>query len=234
MCEVWEKVAIPGARLGSVKRILLTGFEAFGAYSTNPTLDFLNSFGGMAVGRARIHTAILPVHATEMPVQLRALLEDLLPDAVLLTGLAARRTQLSLERAALNILDFALPDNAGQQFEDEGVVPGGPAAYLSTLPLRAVLESWRDAGVPGYLHSSALPYLGNQAFYLARHWLGAQMPCGLLHVPANAALALAQPPDGLPMPYLPQTELRRGVEVVLRTLASAWGPVESGPLLPRT
>ena len=104
-------------------------------------------------------SALLPVDAARAPAALRDALEGLNPAAVLLTGLAAGRAQLSLERVALNVMDFRLPDNAGQTHRDRPIEAGGPDAVLSTLPLRAMLEGWRQAGVPGYVSDTAGLYL---------------------------------------------------------------------------
>lgn len=214
-----------------MNRILLTGFEAFGDHPSNPTLTALSAFDGQQIAGAQVFTQALPVDAAHMPGVLEEALERVQPRAVLLTGLAAGRAQLSLERAALNILDFRIPDNAGASFQDAELCPGGPDAYLSTLPLRAMLSAWRDAGVPGYVSGTAGLYLCNQAMYLARHHLtrhrpGPGVPCGFLHVPADESLALAQPPSKPPLPYLPQGEINRGIGLALAVLAGQVKSVE--------
>jgi len=207
-----------------MNRILLTGFEAFGDHPSNPTLTALAAFGNQQIAGAQIVTQALPVDAARMPGVLEEVLRRLRPQAVLLTGLAAGRVQLSLERAALNVLDFRIPDNAGVSFQDAELFPGGSDAYLSTLPLRAVLGAWQAAGLPGYISDTAGLYLCNQAMYLARHQLGPSVPCGFLHVPADETLALAQPSGKPPLPYLPQVEINRGIELALAVLA---GQLES-------
>ncbi|MCB1995775.1 MAG: pyroglutamyl-peptidase I, partial [Rhodoferax sp.] len=57
---------------------------------------------------------------------------------VVCLGLAAGRAALSLERVAINVQDARMPDNAGAEPVDAPVVPGGPAAYFSTLPIKAM------------------------------------------------------------------------------------------------
>ena len=63
-------------------------------------------------------------------------------------GLAASRRAISLERIAVNLDDARIPDNAGRQPIDVPVVRAGPAAYFSTLPvkaIRAAIESGKPA-----------------------------------------------------------------------------------------
>lgn len=201
-----------------VKTILLTGFEPFGGDDVNPSHLAALALDGAALPGARVVSAVLPVDTVRVAGALHAALERARPDAVLLTGLAAGRPWPSVERVAVNVLDFRAPDNAGQVRSGEPVVPGGPDAYLSGLPLAGILAAWRAAGVPGYVSDTAGLYLCNQSMYLARHVLGAGVPCGFLHLPANEAVALNA---RAPLPYLPQAEIERGVRVALGAIAAA-------------
>ncbi|VTP65280.1 DNA glycosylase/AP lyase Nei [Leclercia adecarboxylata] len=42
------------------------------------------------------------------------------------------------------------PDNRGQQPVDVAIVPDGPAAWFSTLPIKAMVAALREAGIPGF------------------------------------------------------------------------------------
>jgi hypothetical protein len=67
------------------------------------------------------------------------------------------------------VLDFPIPDNDGSQPAGEPVVEGGPAAYFATLPIKAILVAWREAGLPGYVSNTAGTYVCNQTFYHSLH-----------------------------------------------------------------
>jgi len=67
------------------------------------------------------------------------------PDAVLCLGQAGGRRALTPERVAVNLMDARIPDNEGAQPEDEPVIPGAPAAYFATLPVKAMAEAIRAA-----------------------------------------------------------------------------------------
>jgi pyroglutamyl-peptidase len=206
--------------------ILLTGFEPFGGSRSNPSQQVAADLDGLILPGlnqqgARVVSALLPVDAARAPAALDALLKQHQPDAVLLTGLASGRAQLSLERVALNVMDFRLPDNAGQIHSEQPISQGGPDALLSTLPLRSILAAWRAAGLPGYVSDTAGLYLCNLVMYhvrlrLSRSRVGPAVPAGFLHLPACEQLALE---SASPLPYLPQLELTRGVRLALETLA---------------
>ena len=201
--------------------LLLTGFERFHTHPSNPSAQAAEALDGQAAGQVQVVSALLPVEPQAAAAALRALLERHQPDAVLLTGLAAGRPQVTVERVALNVMDFLIPDNAGQTYRDLPACTekDAPAAYLSTLPLRAVVKGWHSAGIPGSISNTAGLYVCNFVLYHALHQLArlgrAQVPCGFLHVPANAELALAVSEDQPPLPYLPQEEITRAVRVAV-------------------
>jgi pyroglutamyl-peptidase len=181
--------------------ILVTGFEPFGGLGRNPTGEIALALGG----------AVLPVDYARVGEALDALLAKG-PRAVLLLGLAVGRSRLSLERVAINFRDGLRPDNAGRVPEGSELVPGGPAAYFSTLPLEAMHAALEKDGLPVEYSLSAGGYLCNAAFYLARHKLGKKpVPCGFVHMPPTPDLALAAEP----LPYERQLKaVERMVEVL--------------------
>jgi pyroglutamyl-peptidase len=104
---------------------------------------------------------------------------------VLCVGQAGGRAALGLERVAINVNDARIPDNDGQQPIDEPVVPGGPPAYFSTLPLKACVQALREAGLPAEVSNSAGTFVCNHVFYVLMHALADRpgVPAGFVHLP---------------------------------------------------
>ncbi len=170
-------------------KILFTGFEPFGANQRNPTAELVANLHQRPPAGLNLTAEVLPVDTHLAPQRLLDLLETVRPEMILLTGLAAGRTSLSLERVALNLLDFEIPDNAGLKIQDRPIEPEGPAAYFSTLPVRPLMEQMLAAGLPAMISNTAGAYLCNQVFYQALHWAAQQDPppaVGFLHVPQLA------------------------------------------------
>jgi pyroglutamyl-peptidase len=164
--------------------ILLTGFEAFGDGEKNPTAEIVQLLDGASVADHRVSGVKLPVTAAGAPEALREAIALHYPSLVLSLGLAGGRSMLALERIAINVLDFPIPDNGGSQPEGEPVVEDGPAAYFATLPVKAILAAWQEAGLPGYVSNTAGTYVCNQAFYHSLHHSGERgYRAGLIHVP---------------------------------------------------
>jgi pyroglutamyl-peptidase len=165
-------------------RVLVTGFEAFGESEKNPTAEIVRILDGGSIADHRVYGVALPVTAEGAPKALKKAVALHRPGLVLSLGLANGRSMLALERIAINVLDFPIPDNDGSQPTDEPVVEGGPAAYFATLPIKAILTTWREAGLPGYISNTAGTYVCNQTFYHSLHLSGEYgYRAGLIHVP---------------------------------------------------
>jgi pyroglutamyl-peptidase len=200
--------------------ILVTGFEPFGAYRDNPSQDVAKAVDGRRLGDHVVRAAVLPVHHAEARARVAALLAESEPAAVLHLGLAGARMRIALERVAVNVMDYALPDNAGYTATGEPCVPGGPAAYFSTLPLSAMLGALTAEGIPAYVSNTAGTYLCNQTLYTTLHAVaaaGAPTRVGFVHLPLLPSMVAA---SGLDEPSMDLGLVLRAVEVVLGVIAA--------------
>ncbi|WP_280495589.1 peptidase C15, partial [Nocardia farcinica] len=176
-----------------MSRVLLTGFGAYGEERDNPSGWIARRLDGIRVDGARVAGRVLPVDTEGVRSALVAAIDEVGPEIVLVTGVAPGRPSPAVERVAINVRDFPVPDINGHTPIDLPVEPGGPEAYLSTLPIKAIVDGWRAAGIPSYVSNTAGTYLCNQTFYLARHLCAAR--AGMVHIPATPArAAVAGPP----------------------------------------
>jgi pyroglutamyl-peptidase len=165
-----------------------------------------------------LHSAILPVDRQGGPATLLNAVRALHPDAIVCLGEAARRMAISIERVAINLLDYRMADNAGHQAIDEPIVPDGPAAYFVTLPVRAMLEAVRAAGIPAELSLSAGAFLCNQVTYELLHYLTTHqldIPAGFVHLPALPEQVTNAYP---PMPSMALATMTCGIRAVIGAL----------------
>jgi pyroglutamyl-peptidase len=206
-----------------VRTILVTGFEPFGAYSVNPTEGLAKAVDGRHVGDFTVVSAVLPVHHADAATRLGALLGEANPEAILHLGLAGGRARIALERVAVNVMDYEVADNAGFRASGEPCVPGGPTAYFSTLPVRAMLQALLDEGIPAYTSNTAGTYLCNQTLYGTLHAVRS-MPrpplVGFMHFPLLPAMVAAA---GLEQPSMDFPLMLRAVETVLGVIARGDG-----------
>jgi len=175
----------------TTRTVLLTGFQPFGGEQVNPSWQAVSALHGTRIAGHRVVARELPVAFGKSLKALRAALKETQPSLVICVGQAGGRAQLSLERVAINVDDARIPDNAGQQPIDAPVVADGPAAYFSTLPIKAMREALRGAGFPVEVSQTAGTYVCNHVFYGLMHALRRQraVRAGFIHIPYSPAQA---------------------------------------------
>lgn len=179
-------------------RVLLTGFEPFDGATSNPSAT--------AVGAAAtlLREQGVPTRALVLPVEfgragdvLAEAVRAERPAVVLATGLAAGRRGITPERVAINVRDARIPDGAGAQPVDEPVVSGGPVAYFSSLPIKALVAAGTERGVPASVSQTAGTFVCNDVFYRLMHLLTTDPALdgvrgGFVHVPGEDVVGPAE------------------------------------------
>lgn len=167
-----------------MRHILLTGFEPFGGERVNPSWELARALNGEVMAGARVVAVQLSCRFGVALTQLDEALARVRPVLALAVGQAGGRCDLSLERVAINVDDARIPDNAGAQPIDEPVVADGPAAYFSTLPIKAMVAGLRAAGYPASVSQTAGTFVCNHVFYGLQHHLAGQgVRSGFMHIP---------------------------------------------------
>ncbi|WP_449475162.1 pyroglutamyl-peptidase I [Streptomyces abikoensis] len=184
-------------------RVLLTGFEPFGGEEVNPSWEAVRAAAARPPEGLVLSTARLPCVFGDALDALREAVERTAPDLVLCVGQAGGRPGVTVERIAVNIDDARIPDNAGARPVDEPVVPGGPAAYFSTLPVKACVAAVREAGLPASVSQTAGTFVCNHVFYGLMHLAAIERPGmrgGFVHVPYAPAQVTDRALPSLPVP----------------------------------
>lgn len=199
-----------------MQTILLTGFEPFDQDSINPSWEAVRQLDGMQLGSdVQIVARKLPCAFATAGECLAELIAELRPAMVIATGLGPGRSDISIERVAINVNDAHIPDNLGEQPIDTAVVVDGPAAYFSTLTIKAMVKALREAGFAASVSQTAGTFVCNQVFYLLQHALiGTDVRSGFIHVP-NLPEQVAESE-----PSMPLVTLVAGLSIALQV---AWG-----------
>ena len=198
--------------VGGFPTVLVTGFDAFGGETINASAMALQALHGRQMGSHRLIAARLPtVFGASLQV-LRELLASHTPALVICLGQAGGRATLSLERIAINVNDARIADNARAQPVDTPVVEGGPAAYFTGLPVKAMLETLLREGIHAEVSQTAGTFVCNHVFYGLMHELATQRTLrqtrgGFIHMPWL-------PTQGQPSMRL--EEIVRGLELAIQ------------------
>ena len=179
----------------SNKTVLLTGFEPFNQESINPAWEAVRALEGWSEGGFAVEVRQLPCVFGEAGEVLKGAVEALNPSIVIAVGQAGGRCDVSVERIAINIDDAPIQDNRQRQLVDQPIVMDGPAAYFSTLPIKAIVHELRAAGLPASVSQTAGTFVCNHVFYSLMHLAAARLAEGG-HAPLRAGF--------IHIPYLPQ------------------------------
>lgn len=166
-----------------MKHLIITGFDPFGGETVNPAWEAVRRLPDALAGY-RLTKLEIP---TRFGLAARAVLdaaEQDAPDVILCVGQAGGRSAVTPERIAINLNDARIPDNGGFQPREQRIDPHGPDGIFATVPVSAMAQAIRDAGIPGQVSLSAGAFVCNDTLYrLLRHFEGTAIRIGFIHVP---------------------------------------------------
>ncbi|MFH1530971.1 MAG: pyroglutamyl-peptidase I [Pseudomonadota bacterium] len=164
--------------------VLMSGFEAFGGYETNPSMDALWDLEGQIIAGLEVHVVELPV---EWDVAWELLHDEIRtrhPRVVIATGMAGSH-EMRYETNAVN--EEWGEDNAGVDPKGGPVVQDGPETLAPTLPVELMAAAVEHAGLPTTISENAGTYLCNHVMYNLLYFAAIESPddllAGFIHVP---------------------------------------------------
>lgn len=180
-----------------MKTVLLTGFEPFGGETINPSGEIARQLHGTVIGQHQVVGALLPCVFGAAITELRKQIRATKPVLVICLGQAGGRSDITPERVAINVDDARIPDNAARQPVDRPIAKRGPAAYWSTLPIKAMVAALQQRGIPASVSQTAGTFVCNHVFYGLMHELCGQRKVrgGFIHVPFLPAQAQTGQPS---------------------------------------
>ncbi|MEB4676831.1 pyroglutamyl-peptidase I [Enterobacteriaceae bacterium G50] len=198
-----------------MRTVLITGFEPFDGEAVNPSWEVVSRLDNAIIGGCRVVARQLPCVFGEALIELNAAIDSLSPTLVLSVGQAGGRTDISVERVAINVDDARIPDNRGNQPVDTPIVASGPAAWFSSLPIKAIVSALREAGIPASVSQTAGTFVCNHVMYGLLHKLSGlpEAKGGFIHIPYLPQQAAAHPGA----PSMAAETVRQGLELAIAT-----------------
>ena len=190
--------------------ILVTGFEPFGAFKTNPSQQIAERLDGETVGGARVVGLTLPVAFGQDTERTFAAIADHHPALVLSLGLYDGAACLEVERFAVN-----LKAEAGADAQTP-IIADGFAALFATVDAERIARAVRAAGIACRAHGYAGAYLCNHIFYQTLHYAqqwDLSYQAGFIHLPLSSEQAIAE--GRVHQPSLPLDTMLLGVRAAL-------------------
>jgi len=197
-------------------KILLTGFDPFGGEPINPAIESVKRVKDEINGATIIKLEIPTVYRKSIEAIDKAIQEHQ-PDVVLSIGQAGGRFNLTPERVGINIDDFRIPDNEGNQPVDQKIFEDGEPAYFSNLPIKAMVKNMIDNGIPAAVSNTAGTFVCNHVLYGNLYLIATKYPNikgGFMHIPYMTEQVL----DKANTPAMSLDEIVKGIEYAIEAI----------------
>jgi pyroglutamyl-peptidase len=194
-------------------KILLTGFDPFGGEKMNPAIEAVKKVSDEIRGVQIIKLEIPTVREKSLK-KIEEAIETHQVDMVISIGQAGGRFGITPERVAINIDDFRIPDNEGNQVVDEKIREDGKTAYFSNLPVKAITKHLLEQNIPASLSNSAGTFVCNHVMYGILYLIDKKYPNmkgGFIHIPYTTAQVIDKPNT----PYMSLEEITQGLEYAI-------------------
>lgn len=198
-------------------KVLLTGFDPFGGDKVNPATEAVKRVSDNVNGVEVVKIEVPTVFHKSIDVVAKAIEEEK-PDAVLCIGQAGGRFDLTPERVAINLDDARIADNEGNQPIDVKIFEDGEPAYFATLPIKAMVASIRNAGVPSSVSNTAGTFVCNHLMYGVLYTLAKNYPGvrgGFMHVPFIPEQVI----NRANTPSMALADIVKGIEAAITAIA---------------
>lgn len=198
-------------------KVLLTGFDPFGGDKVNPATEAVKRVSDNVNGVEVVKIEVPTVFHKSIDVVAKTI-EEVKPDAVLCIGQAGGRFDLTPERVAINLDDARIADNEGNQPIDVKIFEDGEPAYFATLPIKAMVASMRNAGIPASVSNTAGTFVCNHLMYGVLYTLAKKYPGvrgGFMHVPFIPEQVI----NRANTPSMALADIVKGIEAAITAIA---------------
>lgn len=165
-------------------KVLISGFEPFGGYSTNPTQEMVRYIqnNSLDIENVEVKAITLPVTYFESWDILKKNIDNFQPNIVLAFGYAPSSSKIRLEAIAKNY-DGGYKDNLGKSHLGE-IVKNGTRILKSQLPIDELKDYLVKQGFDINITKDAGSYICNHLFYnLTTYIQNKNITGGFIHVP---------------------------------------------------
>lgn len=199
-------------------KILITGFDGFGKDDYNPTFEAIKQLAD-SINNHQIIKLQLPTKYIEAKMILEHALSMHQPDLILLTGQAAGRDKISLEKVALNVMHSKIDDNANYRPKDVEIIADEDFSLLTEIDVITLANELNNQEVPAEVSYHAGTFVCNSTYFSLLHLIkhNYKNSKGLfIHVPIIPSQAKNYRSD---TPTIELSEITRSFETIIKILS---------------
>jgi pyroglutamyl-peptidase len=172
----------------AARTILVTGFEPFGGEAVNASWEAAKQLESWRCGECVAVARLLPCAYDASVKKLIREVEAIRPAALLMTGQAARRAVICVERFAHNLDDATAPDNDSDLRRALRISRAAPEWLEASASASAIARAMKDAGIPARLSRNAGGFVCNHLYFGALQYLSdkrSAIPAVFIHLPVT-------------------------------------------------
>lgn len=195
-------------------KVLITGFNPFAGEKINPSFEAVKRLDDEIAGSEIVKVQIPTVFNKSITELEKSIIKEN-PNIVICVGQAGGRFEITIERVAINVDDARIADNEGNRPIDKVVFEAGENAYFSNLPIKAMVEEIRNAGIPASLSNSAGTFVCNHLMYGLLHLIHTKYPSvrgTFIHVPFIPTQVMNKPST----PYMELEKMTKGLTLAIK------------------
>lgn len=152
-------------------RVLVTGFDPFYNNETNPSQQVVEALPNFLEvpemeTRVTLTRLVLPSCCESWDIINNQLDSTAYKTTlVIMLGLANKRDRISLERVALNVQDYRIPDNKGHQWEHNRIKKKAPMALETETDVCTLKTMLEEHGYPAEVSYHAGTFICNDVYF---------------------------------------------------------------------
>ncbi|OON99070.1 MAG: pyroglutamyl-peptidase I [Epulopiscium sp. Nele67-Bin004] len=196
-------------------KVLVTGFDPFGGEPVNPASEAIMQVSDNIADAEIIKIVIPTVRQKSIEIIEKAIIKHQ-PNIVICIGQAGGRFDITPERVAINVDDYRIKDNDGNQPVDEPIYIDGDTAYFSQLPIKAIVENLNNNDIPASISNTAGTFVCNHVMYGLLYLTNKKYPNikgGFMHIPYMTSQVI----NKKGMPFMSLAEIVKGIELAIET-----------------
>ncbi len=196
-----------------MKKVLITGFDPFDKEPVNPAFEAIK---GVDISKfdAEIIKLEIPTVSYKGLNKVIDKINEVNPDIVINVGQAGGRFGVMPERIGINLQDYRIKDNEGNQPLSSKISEDGENAHFSTIPVKAIVRDLKSNTIPSALSYSAGTFVCNEVMYGVLEYINKNnlnIKAGFVHIPFMTEQVL----DKKNMPSLSLDQLTKAMEVII-------------------
>lgn len=194
-------------------KILFTGFNPFGLEKINPSWEAVKLLPDK-IKDIEIIKIMIPTVFKKSIDQVDYAIQKYDPDVVISIGQAGGRFGITPERIGININDASICDNDGNQPIDTYIFKDGPAAYFTTLPIKAIVNDILENNILSSVSNTSGTFVCNHIMYGVLHLIATKythkiIRAGFIHVPFIPQQAISK----VNQPYLELEKITEALKI---------------------